>query len=44
MCGGRHRNAVVARAIFREQQAGRRVWLDARGIHRTFPKHEKEEE
>jgi L-aspartate oxidase len=29
---------VVARAIFREQQAGRRVFLDARGIQRAFAK------
>ena len=29
---------VVARAIFREQQAGRRVFLDARLIKRTFAK------
>lgn len=29
---------IVARAIFREQQAGRRVALDARGIGRTFAK------
>ena len=27
---------IVARAIFREQQAGRRVFLDARGLKRTF--------
>jgi L-aspartate oxidase len=29
---------VVARAIFREQQAGRRVFLDARALRRTFAK------
>jgi L-aspartate oxidase len=29
---------IVARAIFREQQAGRRVFLDARAIKRTFAK------
>lgn len=29
---------VVARAIFREQQEGRRVFLDARGLKRTFAK------
>jgi L-aspartate oxidase len=29
---------IVARAIFREQQAGRRVFLDARALKRTFAK------
>ena len=29
---------IVARAIFREQQAGRRVFVDARGLKRTFAK------
>ena len=27
---------IVAREIFREQQRGSRVWLDARGLRRTF--------